>query len=142
MGKQYDPQAILYRWMYREDDDLPRLIGTDPDLADRSKFFRWIDEPGGWLRKEPWSQGATNVQALDNSAGLASGWPGAIPLAPKRGRPTKDVAEDDKLVPVNVTVRRAEMFDIQRLASDARQTVPEWAASVIRAEIARHSKET
>lgn len=142
MGKQYDPQAILYRWSFREDDNLPRLIGTDPDLADRSKFFRWIDEPGGWERREPWPQGATNVHALDNAAGITSGWPGAIPLKAKRGRPTKDVPEDDKLVPVNVSVRRAEMFVLQRLASEARQTVGEWATSVVRAEIERLSKAT
>lgn len=142
MGKQYDPQALLYRWIFREDDNLPRLIGTDPDLADRSKFFRWINEPGGWDRREPWPQGATNVEALDNSAGITSGWPGAIPVKAKRGRPVKEVADDDRLVAMSLSVRRADVFEIQRLASEARQTVSEWVAGVVRAEIERVSKAT
>jgi hypothetical protein len=142
VGKQYDPQALLYRWIFREDDNLPRLIGTDPDLADRSKFFRWINEPGGWDRREPWPQGATNVEALDNSAGITSGWPGAIPVKAKRGRPVKEVADDDRLVAMSLSVRRADVFEIQRLASEARQTVSEWVAGVVRAEIERVSKAT
>lgn len=139
VGKQYDPQALLYRWSFREDDNLPRLIGTDPSLADRSKFFRWINEPGGWAKREPWPHGPTNVEAVDNSAGLASGWPGAVPIRPKLGRPVKEVPEDDKLVATSVSIRRAELFKVQRLASDARQTVSEWVASVVRAEIDRLS---
>ena len=139
VGKQYDPQALLYRWSFREDDNLPRLIGTDPSLGDRSKFFRWINEPGGWAKREPWPHGPTNVEAVDNSAGLTSGWPGAVPMRPKLGRPIKDVPEDDKLVATSISIRRAELFKIQRLASDARQTVSEWVASVVRAEIDRLS---
>ena len=140
MGKQYDPNALLYRWSFREDDNLPRLIGTDPALSDRSKFFRWINEPGGWARREPWPHGATNVEALDNSAGLASGWPGAVPLRGKPGRPRKEIADDDRPITMSLSIRRAEVFEIQRLASDARQTVSEWIAGVVRAEIDRLSK--
>ena len=142
--KQYSPDALLYRWLYREDDNLPRLIGTDPDLADRTKFFRWINEPGGWERKEPWSQGATNVETVDNSAGLTSGWPGAIPQSGAKseakrgpGRPRKEVADEDRIVAMSVSIRRGDLFEIQRLASDARQTVSEWVSSVVRVEIER-----
>lgn len=141
MPKRYDPNALLYRWSFREDDNLPRLIGTDPALSDRSKFFRWINEPGGWDRREPWPHGATNVEALDNSAGVASGWPGAQPLPPRpRGRPVKEVAEDDRPVTVSFSIRRAAMFEIQRRASDGRQTVGEWIAGVVRAELERAAK--
>lgn len=140
MGKQYDPNALLYRWSFREDDNLPRLIGTDPSLADRSKFFRWINEPGGWERREPWPHGATNVEALDNSAGLASGWTGAVPLRGKPGRPVKEVADDDRPLTMSFSIRRAEVFKIQRLASDARQTVSEWIAGAVLAEVDRLSK--
>ena len=137
MGKQYDPHALLYRWNFREDDNLPRLIGTDPELADRSKFFRWVNEPGGWDRREPWPHGATNVEALDNSAGLASGWPGAVPVRGKPGRPRKDVPDDERPVTLSLSLRRAEVFEVQRLAADARQTVGEWIGSVVRAELAK-----
>lgn len=140
MGKQFDPNALLYRWRFREDDNLPRLIGTDPELADRSKFFRWINEPGGWERREPWPPGATNVEALDNVAGTASGWPGALPLRAKPGRPRKEVADEDRPVTLSFSVRRAELYEIQRHASDARQTVSEWVGGVARAELERLTK--
>ena len=136
-SKQYDPNALLYRWLFREDDQLPRLIGTDPALADRSKFFRWVNEPTGWERREPWPQGATNIEVLDNSAGLASGWPGAIPIPATMGRPRKEVPDDDRLISMNFSIRRGDVFDVQRLASDARQTVSEWISGVIRAELDR-----
>jgi hypothetical protein len=140
VGKQYDPQALLYRWNFREDDNLPRLIGTDPALADRSKFFRWTNEPGGWERREPWPHGATNVEALDNAAGLGSGWPGATPLRARPGRPVKEIADDDRPVTVSISIRRAEVYEIQRYASDARKTVSEWVGSVVRAELARQTE--
>lgn len=136
-SKQYDPNALLYRWLFREDDQLPRLIGTDPALADRSKFFRWVNEPTGWERREPWPQGATNIEVLDNSAGLASGWPGAIPIPATMGRPRKEVSDEDRLISMNFSIRRGDVFDVQRLASDARQTVSEWISGVIRAELDR-----
>jgi hypothetical protein len=139
-AKNYDPNAILYRWMFREDDGLPRLIGTDPSWADRSKFFRWIDEPGGWERREPWPQGATNIQALDNSAGLASGWPGAIPIPAKMGRPRNEASDEDKVVSTSFSIRRGDLLDVQRLASDARKTTSEWISEVVRKEIERNSK--
>lgn len=139
MGKQFDPNALLYRWTFREDDNLPRLIGTDPELANRSKFFRWVNEPGGWERREPWPHGATNVEPLDNAAGTASGWPGAVPLRRNPGRPIKEVADDDRPVTVSLSVRRAEVFQIQRHASDARKTVSEWVGGVVRAELERLS---
>jgi hypothetical protein len=138
--KQYDPNALLYRWMYREDDGLPQLIGTDPELADRSKFFRWIDEPNGWERRIPWPQGAVNVESLPNAVGLASGWPGAQPIRAKPGRPRKEVDDDDRPVTVSLSVRRAEIFEIQQLASTARRTVSEWLAGVVRAELERVAK--
>lgn len=132
MGKQFDPNALLYSWNFREEDGLPRLIGTNPELADRSQFFRWINEPGGWERHEPWPQGATNVQALDNSAGLASGWPGATPLRGKPGRPRKDpVPENDRTVALSISVRRADVIDIQRRASNANKTVSEWLVGIV-----------
>lgn len=138
MGKQYDPNALLYRWSFREDDNLPRLIGTDPELADRSKFFRWINEPNGWERREPWPHGATNVEALDNSAGTASNWPGAVPLRAKPGRPRKEVEDEgDRPVTVSLSIRRTELYAVQRYASDARKTVSEWIAGVVRAELER-----
>jgi len=141
-AKNYDPNAILYRWLFREDDQLPRLIGTDPALADRSKFFRWIDEPNGWERREPWPQGATNIQSLDNSAGLTSGWPGAVPIPAKLGRPRNEATDDDKLVSMSFKIRREDVFDVQRLASEARQTTSEWISGVIKTAIDRHSKGT
>lgn len=137
MGKLYDPNALLYRWLYREEDNLQRLIGTDPALGDRSKFFRWINEPDGWEQREPWPAGATNVETLDNAAGAKSGWPGAAPVPAKRGRPPNDVAEDDRLVTVSLSVRRAEVYEIQRHASDARKTVSEWIGAAVRAELGR-----
>ena len=139
MGKQFDPNALLYRWTFREDDNLPRLIGTDPELENRSRFFRWINEPGGWERREPWPPGASNVEPLDNTAGTASGWPGAIPLRAKPGRPRKEVTDDDRPVTMSLSVRRAEVFEIQRHASDARKTVSEWVGGVVRAELERLS---
>jgi hypothetical protein len=138
--KQYDPNALLYRWLYREDDGLPQLIGTDPELADRSKFFRWVDEPNGWEKRIPWSQGAVNVEPLANSAGFASGWPGALPIRAKPGRPRKEVADDDRPVTVSLSVRRSEIFEIQNLASSARKTVSEWLGGVVRAELERVAK--
>ena len=140
MGKQFDPNALLYRWSFREDDGLPRLIGTDPALEDRSKFFRWVDEPGGWERRQPWPHGATNVETLDNAAGAASGWPGALPLRSGPGRPRKEIPDDDRPVTVSLSVRRAEVFEIQRHASDARKTVSEWISGVVRAELALLTK--
>ena len=137
MPNKFDPNALLYRWLYREEDNLQRLIGTDPALADRSKFFRWVNVENGWEQREPWPAGPTNVEALDNVAGAKSGWPGAIPLRAKPGRPLKDVAEDDRLVTLSLSVRRAEVFEIQRLASAARKTVSEWIGAAVRAEIAR-----
>jgi len=138
--KQYDPNAILYRWLFREDDQLPRLIGTDPELADRSRFFRWIDEPGGWEKREPWPQGATNIQSLDNAAGTTSGWPGAIPIPAKMGRPRNEATDEDKVVSMSFSIRRGDLIDLQRVASDARQTTTEWISGVIRAEIERSKK--
>ena len=138
MVKKFDPQALLYRWNFREDDGLPRLIGTDPALADRSKFFRWINEPGGWERREPWPHGATNVEALENTAGTVSGWPGAVPLRGSPGRPRKELADDDRPVTMSLSLRRVEVFEIQQLASGDRKTVSEWLAAVVRAELDRH----
>lgn len=135
MAKQFDPNALLYRWHFREDDNLPRLIGTDPALADRSKFFRWVNEPGGWEKREPWPHGATNVEAVDNVAGTASGWPGALPLRAKLGRPRKEVAEEDRLVAVSVSIRRPDLYEIQRYAGEARQTVSEWIGGMVRIEL-------
>jgi len=138
VGKNYDPNALLYRWIYREEDNLQRLVGTDPALADRSKFFRWINEPDGWERREPWPAGTTNVETLDNAAGVLSAWPGAVPLPAKRGRPPKEeVAEDDRVVTLSLSVRRAELYEIQRHASDARKTVTEWLGATVRAELGR-----
>ena len=137
VGKQYDPNAILFRWNFREEDNLPRLIGTDPALADRSKFFRWVDEPGGWERREAWLHGAVNVEVADNAAGSASNWPGAVAPRGKPGRPRKEFEDEgDRPVTVSLSVRRAEIFEIQRLASLDRKTVSEWLASVVRAELA------
>ena len=138
VGKQFDPNAILFRWAFREDDDLPRLIGTDPALADRSKFFRWVDEPGGWERREPWPRGAVNVEVVPHGAGTVSLWPGAIPLRARPDcRPQKEYAtEDDRPVTVSLSLRRAELFEIQRRASVERKTVSEWLAHVMRTEIA------
>lgn len=143
VGKQYDPNAILFRWAFREDDNLPRLIGTDPALADRSKFFRWIDEPGGWERREPWPQGAVNVEVANNGFGTASKWPGAVPLPPRpRGRPPKEYAEkDDRPVTMSFSVRRADLFEIQQRASVERKTVSEWLTSVVCTALASSSNE-
>jgi hypothetical protein len=137
VAKNYDPNALLYQWNFREDDNLPRLIGTDPALADRSKFFRWVNEPNGWERRESWPAGATNITSLDNAAGIASGWPGSVPLRGPVGRPRKELPEDDRPVTISMSIRRAEVFEIQRLASDARKTVSEWIASVVRTELDR-----
>lgn len=135
MEKRYDPNALLYRWIYREEDNLPRMIGTDPALADRSKFFRWVNEPGGWEHREPWSAGTANTEVLDNSAGIASGWPGAQVLRPKLGRPRKEVEEADRPVTLSFSIRRADVFEIQRRASDARRTVSEWLGDVVRGRL-------
>lgn len=136
MAKTYDQNAILYRWLYKEDDGFVRLIGTDPALADRSQFFRWSDEPGGWSRREPWPQGAANVEPLDNAAGAQSGWPGATPVPGRSpGRPRKEVADDDRPINITASVRRGELFEIQRRAAEARKSVSEWIAGVIRAQL-------
>lgn len=137
MGKkiEYNPNAVLYRWNYREDDALVRLIGTDPALNDKARFFRWLDEPGGWERREEWSQGASNVTAVDHRVGAASGWPGAHPLTRAVGRPKKEIADDDKPVSVATSLRRAELFEIMQRAARARQSVSEWVAAAVRAQL-------
>lgn len=137
MGKVYDPHAILYRWLFKEEDGLVRLIGTDPALADRSRLFRWIDQPGGWDDREPWPQGVTNTEIIDNAVGAVSGWPGAVPVRVSPGRPrNKEVAgSEDRSINVSASVRRTELFEIQRVASAARQSVSEWVADAIRAQL-------
>jgi hypothetical protein len=139
MAKQleYDPNAILYRWIYKEDDGNVRLIGTDPALKDTTKFFRWIDEPHGWEQREPWSQGTVNATAIQHKIGARSGWTGAIPL-PSRpvGRPRKEVAEEDRPVSVSTSMRRAELFEIMRRAGEEKMTVSEWVAGVLRDRLA------
>jgi hypothetical protein len=140
VAKQYPPNAILYRWLYREDDNLVRLIGTDPALDDRARFFRWVNEPGGWERREPWPNGSANTESVDNAIGAASGWPGAVSLRGKAGRPPKDLAEGDKPASVKASVRRVELYEIQRLASTAQQSVSEWVTSAIRDKLARASE--
>jgi hypothetical protein len=137
MGKkiEYSPHALLFRWNYREDDGAVRLVGTDPELKDAARFFRWIDEPGGWDRREPWVQATANATQVEHKVGFASGWPGAQPISRPLGRPRKDVAEDDRPVSVSTSLRRAELFEIQRLAADARQSVSEWVASALRARL-------
>lgn len=139
MPKAFDPNALLYRWIYREDDGLPRLIGTDPALADRSKFFRWVNVPHGWNDREPWPQGTANTEALSHQDGAASGWPGAVPLpSAPRGRPRKEFASnDDRPVSVSASVRRAELFEIQKIASEERKSVSEWVCDAIRAQLER-----
>jgi hypothetical protein len=136
MPKLYDPNALLYRWLYKAEDNVVLFIGTDPALADRAKFFRWRDEAGGWDRREPWQQGAHDVQPLDNSAGASSGWPGSAPL-PGRGpgRPRKEVAANDRLAAVTASVRRSELFEIQRRAANEQKSVSEWVACAIRAQL-------
>lgn len=143
VGKQFDPNAVLFRWSFREDDALPRLIGTDPALADRSRFFRWVDEPGGWERREPWPQGAVHVEVVPNGVGSVSLWPGAVPLPrAKPGRPRKEyTTEDDRPTTVSLSLRRAELFEIQRRASVERMTVSEWLTSVVRTALAPSGNE-
>lgn len=137
MSKQFDPNALLFCSNYREEDGRLVLIGTDPALSDRSKYFRWVDEPGGWERRAAWPAGITNAESAHNAAGVQSGWPGAIPLRGKPGRPAKELAADDRSVHVSTLLRRAELFDIQRRASDAKQSVSEWISTTIRAELGR-----
>lgn len=141
MAKQYDPNALLYCWAYREEDGQLRLIGTDPALADRARFFRWIAQPGGWDQREPWPAGIANAELVDNATGAASGWPGAVPLRAKPGRPRKEYEdEDERPASINTTMKRAELFEIQRRASEEHKSVSEWAAGVLRAELARGAK--
>lgn len=42
---------------------------------------------------------------------------------------------------LSLSLRRAEVFEIQRCASDARKTVSEWISGVVRAELARLAKD-
>jgi hypothetical protein len=134
---EYNVDAVLYRWNYREDDGLVRLIGTDPDLKDKARFFRWIDEPLGWTRREIWAQGASNVTAVDQRVGTGSGWPGALPVTRPLGRPKKELAKDDQPVTVTTSLRRGELFEIMRRAADARLSVSEWVADVVRGQLDR-----
>lgn len=136
MAKTYDPNAILYRWRFKEEDGLIRLIGTDPAVADRSRLFRWIDQPGGWDDREPWSQGTMNAELIDNALGFTSGWPGAKPITKPVGRPRNKIeGPPDKPINVSASIKRVELFEIQRLASAAEQSVAEWVASAIRAQL-------
>jgi hypothetical protein len=137
VAKQYDQNAVLCRWLYRGEDGLVRLVGTDPELADRTHFFRWVNEPGGWSRREPWPDGLVNTEVIDNAAGAASGWPGATPLRGKAGRPRKELEDSDKPASVKASVRRTELFEIQRLASNAQKSVSEWVTIAIRDKLAR-----
>jgi hypothetical protein len=139
--KQYPKSALLYRWLYREDDGLVRLIGTDPALDNRALFFRWINQPGGWDDREPWASGSANTESVDNAIGTASGWPGAVPLRARPGRPPKDLADGDKTAPVQGSVRRTELYEIQRLASTAQQSVSEWVTGAIREKLARAAQD-
>lgn len=138
---EYAPDAILYRWHYKEDDGQIRLIGTDPALGDSSKLFRWIDAPEGWNDREPWSGGTTKATWIDPKLGSHSGWPGAIPVSRAVGRPKKEIADnkeianDERPERLSTTVWRAELIEIMRRAADAKQTVPEWIAAVLRKEL-------
>lgn len=134
MVNQFPPDALLYRWNFQEDDARPRLIGTDPTIG-RDQFFRWVNEPGGWDRREPWPQGAANAEKIGNAAAAVSGWPGAS-AGRGRGRPKKELAEDDRPISVSASVRRAELFEIQQLASASKKSVSEWIASAIRSQLA------
>src|SRR6202040_2294746 len=103
------------------DSGLIVLVGSDPAEADASKLFRWLDmsEPDGWSKRVAWSQGDVDLLPLPHPAGARSGWPGAIPLPPRQpGRPRKDVAVDDQSVKVATSLRRAELFEVMRLAAD------------------------
>lgn len=132
---EFDPYAVLYRWNYREEDGLVRFVGTDPELKDKARFFRWIDEPDGWNRREGWSQGAANVTAVDLRSGSRSCWPGATPVVRPPGRPKKELAEDDRPVSVSTSLRRIELFEIMRRAAAAHQSVSEWVAAIVRVEL-------
>ena len=133
MTKKYDPNALLYLWTLKEEDGIMRLIGTDPALADRSTFFRWKNVPGGWDHREPWPHGPLNADPCANAKGEHSGWPGASPLPARPvGRPRKEVSADERPTNLSTSVRRSELFVIQKLASEDRKSVSEWVASVIR----------
>ncbi len=137
MGAQFDSNALLYRWNYREADGSSRFIGTDPAIGlGDGRWFRWINEPGGWDRREPWPQGTANAEKVANAVALISGWPGAVPMSRGRGRPKKELADDDRPTSVSASVRRSELYEMQLLASAARKSVSEWIAGVIREQLA------
>jgi len=133
---RYNENAVLYRHKYKDDGGQFVLIGTDPVDPDPTKLFRWLDEAGGWSKREVWARGAADLLQIAHPAGLRSGWPGAIPLPPRQpGRPRKDVPVDDQVVKVSASLRRAELFEVMRLAADARQSVAEWVAETLRERI-------
>jgi hypothetical protein len=132
---EYEPNAILYRWNFKEDDGKIRLIGTDPAIADLTKLFRWIDEPHGWEGREPWLGGTVTATRVEHKLGAHSGWTGAIPVSRSPGRPKREIADDDRPVSVSTAVRRAELFEIMRRAADAKQTVAQWVAAVLREKL-------
>lgn len=138
---EYDPNSVLYRHKYKDDGGCFILVGSDPELADPTKLFRWLDEPVGWEKRELWSQGVTELIPVVNPVGGRSGWPGAIPLAPRPpGRPRKDLPVEDQIVKVSASLRRAELFEIMRLAADSRQSVAEWVAATLRERLEHAEK--
>ncbi len=133
---RYSENAVLYRHRYKDESGSFVLVGNDPADPDVGKLFRWLDESGGWEKRELWAHGLADLLQLAHPAGLRSGWPGAIPLPPRQpGRPRKDVPVDDQIVKVSASLRRAELFEVMRLAADAHQSVAEWVAETLRARI-------
>lgn len=130
------PPGDLYQWNFKEDDGRVRLIGTDPALGD-AVVFRWIDEPQGWERREPWPARLENATLLERKRGAASGWPGSIPLLRRPvGRPRKEeIVETERRGRVTAILRRDEVFEIMRRASAVKRTIGEWAADVLRARL-------
>lgn len=142
---RYSENAVLYHHRYKADGGQYVMVGTDPTASenDPSLLFRWLDEAGGWERRVIWSQGTADLVKLEPPAGLRSGWPGAIPLPPRQpGRPRKEVPPDDQVVKVSASLRRAELFEVMRMAADAKQSVSEWIAATLRDRLRPSSKES
>lgn len=131
----YPPNAKLYKYRFKEDDGLPRLIGTDPANSE-ILWFRWIHQPHGWEHREPWTapvlEQPISDELTDNAFGAHSGWPGAIPLTRPPGRPKIEREEEDRPVSISTSMRRAELFEIMARAAASKQSVSEWVAAQLR----------
>jgi hypothetical protein len=132
--REYSPSAQLL--VEKDADGKSWLIGTDPVLQDTTVLFRWPNEPHGWERRTPHTDGTAGATAVAPPFGTHSCWPGSIPVVRAVGRPRKEVAQEDRPISVSTSMRRGELLEIMQRAAAEKLTVSEWVAVTIRSRLA------